>query len=114
VEALRWLAADIGHLINPCHIGTHLRNTWIRHCKVAGAAHLHSVLSKFNLRNYVSSPTRVTAHSAKVIDLFLSTVSIEGPCETVCLDVSDHFAVLARIVTVPQRHVLNPAAGSIA
>lgn len=56
-----------------------------------------NTLQKLSLTNYVSSPTRVTSHSQSMIDLFLSTAPLEGDCATVYLDISDHFAVLARI-----------------
>ena len=34
---------------------------------------LHHVLNQFNLRNHVTSPTRVTSSTATLLDLFLST-----------------------------------------
>ena len=45
----------------------------------------------------MNAPTRVTGHSQSTIDLFLSTTPIQGPCEIVYLDISDHYAVLARL-----------------
>lgn len=65
----------------------------------AGALHLHRILTKFNLNNYTSSPTRVTCRSAKLLDLFLSTSPIDGICATLLLDISDHFGVLAALPT---------------
>ena len=61
------------------------------------AQHLHRVLSCSNLRNYVTSPTRVTSHTASTIDLFLSNTPISGACETIYGDISDHFAILAHL-----------------
>lgn len=66
----------------------------------AGAQQLFSICAMYGLTNYVSSPTRVTAQSATMIDVFLSTSAITGPCETVHLDLSDHHAVLARLPVV--------------
>ena len=47
--------------------------------------------------NHVNSPTRVTSNSQRVIDLLLSTSSLEGPCEVLPVDISDHYALLARL-----------------
>ena len=63
-----------------------------------GSAHsVHRILASFGLQNYVNAPTRVTSHSQSTIDLFLSTTPIQGPCEIMYLDISDHYAVLARL-----------------
>ena len=59
--------------------------------------YLQHILTRFNLVNYVTSPTRVTASSASLIDLFLSTCPIDGTCETVYVDISDHYAVLSHL-----------------
>jgi len=59
------------------------------------AQRFHSILTKFNLLNHVTSATRVTSSSAKILDLFLTTAPTASTCETVPIDVSDHFAVLA-------------------
>ena len=56
------------------------------------------ILTWYNLVNYVTSPTRVTASSAPLIDLFLSTCPIDGTCETVYVDISDHYAVLSHLI----------------
>jgi len=63
----------------------------------ANATSLYNIATRLSLVNYVSSPTRVTSRSASMIDLVFSTSAIEGPCETVHVDISDHHAVLARI-----------------
>ena len=63
-----------------------------------GSAHpVHRILARFGLQNYVNAPTRVTSHSQSTIALFLSTTPIQGPCEIVYLDISDHYAALARL-----------------
>ena len=56
--------------------------------------YLQHSLTRFNLVNYVTSPTCVTASSASLIDLFLSTFPIDGTCETVYIDISDHLSHL--------------------
>ena len=61
---------------------------------------LQHILERFSLENYVRSPTRVTATSASMIDLFLSTSRVDGVCETVFTDISDHNAILARVPAV--------------
>lgn len=62
-----------------------------------GYLQFNEVLTKFNLSNHVTSPTRVTSRSATTLDLFLATIPIDGVCETVFLDISDHCAVLASV-----------------
>ena len=66
---------------------------------------LHHVLNQFNLRNHVTSPTRVTSSTATLLDLFLSTTPIQGVCETIHLDISDHFAILARLPISASHHL---------
>lgn len=61
----------------------------------SSAMQVIDLFSRFGLTNYVTSPTRVTRHTETLIDLLLSTSSIAGPCETVFLDISDHYGVLA-------------------
>lgn len=63
----------------------------------AAAAPLFEITTRSSLTNYVSSPTRVTSHSKTMLDLFFSSSAIHGPCETVQLDISDHYAVLAHV-----------------
>jgi len=59
--------------------------------------YLHSLSTQFNLTNYVTSPTRITCNTQTLLDLYLSTTPIQGRCETVPLDISDHFAILCRV-----------------
>ena len=59
--------------------------------------HLKSLLSLLGLTNLVQAPTRVTSMSSKVIDLLLSSCPLSGKCEVIPLDISDHFAILARL-----------------
>ena len=66
---------------------------------------LHHVLNQFNLRNHVTSPTRVTSSTATLLDLFLSATPIQGVCETIHLDISDHFAILARLPISASHHL---------
>ena len=66
---------------------------------------LHHVLNQFNLRNHVTSPTRVTSSTATLLDLFLSTTPIQGVCETIHLDISDHSAILARLPISASHHL---------
>lgn len=73
----------------------------------ASARPLHNVLTMCNLQNHVSSPTRVTSHSATTIDLFLTDCGISGPCRTIHLDISDHFAVLACLSQQDSRHATH-------
>lgn len=61
------------------------------------SSHLKSLLSLLGLTNLVQAPTRVTSGSATLIDLLLSSCSLSGRCEVIPLDISDHFAVLARL-----------------
>lgn len=63
--------------------------------------HLHHLLSltdRFSLTNYVTSPTRVTSTSATAIDLLLSTEAVQGPCEILKTDISDHFVILGHLL----------------
>ena len=69
------------------------------------ASPLYNILSHYNLCNYVTSPTRVTATSSMMLDLFLSTSPLDGTCEAIHLDISDHFAVLARLNIHTHQHV---------
>ena len=72
---------------------------------------LRSIISRFNLSNYVTSPTRVTSHSATLLDLLLSSAPPVGSCETVYLDMSDHFAILAHLhIRVPKHSSSAPTA----
>jgi len=52
---------------------------------------LEEILTRFNLRNFVTSPTRVTSSSASTLDLLLTTGTIDGACETVFVDISTHY-----------------------
>ena len=54
---------------------------------------------KCKITNRVTSPTRVTSQSQSMIDLFFTNIPIQGHCETLFLDISDHHAILARIVS---------------
>lgn len=56
--------------------------------------HLYSLCSTFDFTNFVQSPTRVTAQSSTLLDLFLSTAPINSQCEVLPVDISDHFAIL--------------------
>eukprot|EP00117_Sycon_ciliatum_P013252 scpid60791/ scgid13985/ len=59
---------------------------------------LHDICANIDLVNYVHSPTRITSHSRKVIDLFFTSAELDGTCEVLPLDISDHFGLLARLV----------------
>ena len=59
--------------------------------------HLYSLCSTFGLTNFVQTPTRVTAQSSTLLDLFLSSATIEGHSEVLTVDISDHFAILTRL-----------------
>ena len=69
------------------------------------ASALYNILSHYNLCNYVTSPTRVTATSSTMLDLFLSSSPLDGTCEAIHLDISDHFAVPARLSIHTHQHV---------
>ena len=68
---------------------------------------LRSIISRFNLSNYVTSPTRVTSHSATLLDLLLSSAPPVGSCETVYLDTSDHFAILAHLHSSAEAQLIS-------
>ena len=61
------------------------------------AIRVTDLFNKFGMTNYVSSPTRATTLTESIIDLFLSTCPLTGPCEIAYLDISDHFAVLGNL-----------------
>ncbi|XP_065186032.1 uncharacterized protein LOC135816859 [Sycon ciliatum] len=61
------------------------------------AIRVTDLFNKFGMTNYVSSPTRATTLTESIIDLFLSTCLLTGPCEIAYLDISDHFAVLGNL-----------------
>ena len=66
------------------------------------------------LVNHVTEPTRVTGTSAKVIDLFLSTVKLDAKCEVLRIDISDHFAILGRLAFgVPKSSDQPPTSRSL-
>ena len=56
-----------------------------------------------NLQNFAVSPTRVTRHSASLLDLMLSTGDIDGACQTAYVDISDHYAIIAHLI-LPKQH----------
>ena len=60
---------------------------------------LRDITTALSLTNRVTSPTRVTSQSQSMIDLFFTNIPIQGHCETLFLDISDHHAILARIVS---------------
>ena len=65
----------------------------------ADAGCLRDITAALSLSNCVTSPTRVTSQSQSMIDLFFTNIPIQGHCETLFLDISDHHAILARIVS---------------
>ena len=65
----------------------------------ADAGCLRNIRAALSLTNRVTSPTRVTSQSQFMIDLFFTNIPIQGHCETLFLDISDHHAILARIVS---------------
>lgn len=70
---------------------------------VRGLSH---VVDHFSLRQLISSPTRVTADSATIIDLLYVSASVNviesGICEDI--DVSDHLSIYARLsIHCPRR-----------
>ena len=69
---------------------------------------LRSMVARLCLKNYVTHPTRVTAQSQSLIDLFLSSCRVQGACETVFCDISDHNAVLARVPVAFSRQKAPP------
>ena len=72
------------------------------------ASPLYNILSHYNLCNYVTSPTRVTETSSRMLDLFLSSSPLDGTCEAIHLDISDHFAVLARLSIHTHQYMSSP------
>ena len=83
-------------------------NIDIRFPRATGANSLLNLMTRLCLNNYVTQPTRITAHSQSLIDLFLSTSPIQGSCETVWCDVSDHNAILARLSVATTRQRAAP------
>lgn len=63
---------------------------------------LQQILARFGLTNHVKTATRVTSRTATMLDLFLSTCALDGVCETVYLDLSDHFAILGHLPAFPE------------
>ena len=59
--------------------------------------HLSSLMSQFCLINHVTASTRVSGTSASTIDLIMTTRPIEGNCEILRNDISDHYTVLAHL-----------------
>lgn len=75
----------------------------------SGALSMRNLLTRLGLQNYVTQPTRVTAHSETLIDLFLSSSPIHGVCESVYCDISDHNVVLARLsAAIPRQRNSTP------
>ena len=61
------------------------------------ARHLHNILTSSNLQNFVTSSTRITSTASSTIDLFLSNNEIEGVCQIIPVDISDHHSILANL-----------------
>ena len=61
------------------------------------------IMQRFNLQNFAVSPTRVTSHSASLLDLMLSTGDIDGACQTAYVNISDHNAIIAHLI-LPEQH----------
>ena len=72
-------------------------NVDYRNPSAPNARHLHNILTSFNLQNFVTSSTRITSTSSSMIDLLLSNNKIEGVCQIIPVDISDHHAILANL-----------------
>ena len=83
-------------------------NVELRFHPATSAVPLHNLMTRLCLNNYVTHPTRITANSQSLIDLFLSTSPIQGNCETIYCDISDHNAILARLLTPSSRQQPTP------
>ena len=58
---------------------------------------LQHILTRFNLTNYVTSSTRITATSSSTLDLLLAEADLPITWTIVTVDISDHFAVVAKL-----------------
>ena len=72
-------------------------NVDYRNPSAPNARHLHNILTSLNLQNFVTSSTRITSTSSSMIDLLLSNNKIEGVCQIIPVDTSDHHAILANL-----------------
>lgn len=75
---------------------------------------LSSLLNSFNLTVYVGSPTRVTSHSATLIDYLCGNfVTKDVECHTVNAGLSDHEAVLCSFTITHRRAKRNRRKGRL-
>ena len=83
-------------------------NVDIRFHQATSAVPLHNPMTRLRLNNYGTHPTCITANSQSLIYLFLSTSPIQGNCETIYGDISDHNAILARLLIPSSRQQPTP------